>query len=52
MSGVIILKTENTSVNNIASQPRLSKGLISKYFDIFGKKGMFKRVNKKIQNYG
>jgi len=38
MSGVIIFKAENISVNNIASQLRLSKGLISKYFDILAKK--------------
>jgi predicted nucleotidyltransferase len=44
----IIFKTGSISVNNIANQLGLSKGLISKYFDILVKKGVLKRVNGKF----
>ena len=45
----IILKTGNISVNNIANQLRLSKGLASKYFDILAKIGILKKVNGKLR---
>jgi len=44
----IIFKTGNISVNNIAGQLRLSKGLVSKYFDILTRKNILKRVNGKF----
>lgn len=44
----IIFKTNSISVNNIATQLRLSKGLVSKYFDILVRKGIFKKVNGKF----
>ena len=45
----IIFKTGNISVNNIANQLRLSKGLVSKYFDILAKRGILKKVNGKLR---
>jgi len=45
----IIFKTGNISVNNIANQLRLSKGLVSKYFDILAKMSVLKRVNGKLR---
>lgn len=45
----ILFKTGNISVNNIANQLRLSKGLVSKYFDILAKMGILKRVNGKLR---
>ncbi len=44
----IIFKTDSISVNNIANQLRLSKGLISKYFAILARKGILKKVNGKF----
>ena len=44
----IIFKKGNISVNNIATQLRLSKGLISKYFDILIKKGVLKKISGKF----
>lgn len=44
----IIFKTESISVNNIAQQLRLSKGLVSKYFDILTKSNVLKRVKGKV----
>jgi len=44
----IILKTDNISVNNIASQQKLSKGLVSKYFDILLRKNILKKINGKF----
>jgi predicted nucleotidyltransferase len=45
----VVFKTGNISVNNIANQLRLSKGLVSKYFDILAKKGILKKVNGKLR---
>jgi predicted nucleotidyltransferase/predicted DNA-binding transcriptional regulator len=42
----IVFKTGNISVNNIANQLRLSKGLVSKYFDILTKMSILKRRAK------
>jgi len=47
--GVVVFKTGNISVNNIANQLRLSKGLVSKYFDILAKMGILKKVNGKLR---
>ncbi len=44
----IIFRIDNISVNNIANQLKLSKGLISKYFDILAKNGVLKKVNGKV----
>lgn len=44
----IIFKTKNISVNSIANQLRLSKGLISKYFDILAKESILRRANRKF----
>jgi predicted nucleotidyltransferase len=44
----IIFRKGNLNVNNIANQLRLSKGLLSKYFDILVRKGILKKVNKKF----
>ncbi len=44
----ILFKTNSISVNNIAIQLRLSKGLISKYFDILVRKEILKKVNGKF----
>ena len=45
----IAFKTNNIGVNNIANQLRLSKGLVSKYFDILAKMGILKKVNGKLR---
>ena len=45
----VVFKTGNISVNNIAHQLRLSKGLVSKYFDILAKKGVLKKINGKLR---
>ena len=45
----IVFKTDNVSVNNIANQLKLSKGLVSKYFDILAKRGILKKVNGKLR---
>lgn len=45
----IIFKTGNISVNNIANQLKLSKGLVSKYFDILAKASILKKVNGKLR---
>lgn len=44
----IIFKTEILSVNNIASKLKLSKGLVSKYFDILLKAGILKKIKVKF----
>jgi len=44
----ILFKTNSISVNNIAAQLGLSKGLISKYFDILARKEILKKVNGKF----
>jgi len=44
----IIFRTDNISVNSTASRLKLSKGLVSKYFDILFKKGILKRTNGKL----
>lgn len=44
----VIYKEGNISVNSIASQLRLSKGLLSKYLDILAKEGILKRANGKF----
>lgn len=43
----IIFKENNISVNSIASQLKLSKGLISKYFDILSREGIVKKTEGK-----
>jgi predicted nucleotidyltransferase len=45
----IVFKTDNISVNNIAKQTMLSKGLVSKYFNILAKKGILKKINGKLR---
>jgi len=45
---MVMFKTGTISVNNIANQLRLSKGLVSKYFDILAKMGILKKVNGKL----
>ena len=45
----IIFKTGNISVNNTANQLRLSKGLVSKYFDILAKMGILRKINGKLR---
>lgn len=40
----VIFRTDSVSVNNIASQLNLSKGLVSKYFQILLKQKILKRV--------
>lgn len=37
----------NISVNNIANQLKLSKGLVSKYFEILSKEGILKKTERK-----
>jgi predicted nucleotidyltransferase len=44
----VVYKKGNISVNNVASQLRLSKGLVSKYLDILAKEGILKRANGKF----
>lgn len=44
----IIFKEEDLSVNDVARKLKLSKALISKYFDILVKKGVLKRKNEKF----
>ena len=44
----IIFITEAVSVNNIAKQLRLSKGLISKYFEILVKNKILRRAKGKF----
>lgn len=44
----VIYKRDNISVNNIANQLKLSKGLVSKYFDILVKEGIAKKTNGKF----
>ncbi|MEW6416866.1 MAG: nucleotidyltransferase domain-containing protein [Nitrospirota bacterium] len=44
----VIYKRDNISVNNIANQLKLSKGLVSKYFDILVKEGIAKKSNGKF----
>lgn len=44
----VIFRTDSISVNNIASQLRLSKGLVSKYFQILLKQKILKREKGKL----
>lgn len=44
----VIYKKDNLSVNNIATQLKLSKGLVSKYLDILVRGGIAKRSNRKF----
>ena len=43
----IILNKNLLSVNTVASNLKLSKGLVSLYFDVLKKSGIVKKVNKK-----
>lgn len=44
---LIIFKESNISVSNIAGQLKLSKGLVSKYFDILAKEGILRKTDGK-----
>lgn len=44
----VIYKRDSISVNSIANQLKLSKGLVSKYFDILVKEGIAKKTNGKF----
>jgi predicted nucleotidyltransferase len=44
----VIFRTDSVSVNNIASQLKLSKGLISKYFQILLKEEILKKEKGKL----
>ena len=44
----VIFRTDSVSVNNIASQLGLSKGLVSKYFQILLKKQILKKEKGKL----
>jgi predicted nucleotidyltransferase len=44
----VIFRTDSVSVNNIASQLRLSKGLVSKYFQILLKQKILKKEKGKL----
>jgi len=44
----VIYKRDSISVNSIANQLKLSKGLVSMYFDILVKKGIAKKSSGKI----
>lgn len=44
----VIFRTDSISVNNIASQLRLSKGLVSKYFQILLKQKILKKEKGKL----
>jgi predicted nucleotidyltransferase len=44
----VIFRTESVSVNNIASQLRLSKGLVSKYFQILLRQKILKKEKGKL----
>lgn len=44
----IIFNSESISVNSIAYGNKLSKGLVSKYYDILMKKGILKKENGKL----
>jgi len=48
----VLYKKEHLSVNRIANELRLSKGLVSKFFDILTKEGIIKRKKNEflIQN--
>jgi len=43
----IIFKENNISVNSMANQLKLSKGLVSKYFEILSKEGILKKTEGK-----
>ncbi|MBU4501225.1 MAG: nucleotidyltransferase domain-containing protein [Nanoarchaeota archaeon] len=45
----VIYKTESLNVNKVASELKLSKGLVSKFFDILIKEGILKRTENKFQ---
>ena len=48
----VLFQTDQLSVNHIAGQLRLSKGLVSKYLDLLVKEGVAKRINGKfLVNY-
>jgi predicted nucleotidyltransferase len=44
----VVFRTEPVSVNNIASQLRLSKGLVSKYFQILLKQKILKKKKDRL----
>ena len=44
----VVFHTEQLSVNQVAAQLKLSKGLVSKYLDLLAKEGVAKRVNGKF----
>ncbi|MEW6536809.1 MAG: hypothetical protein AB1454_14460 [Candidatus Auribacterota bacterium] len=44
----VIFKTDLLSVNNIASSLGVSKGLVSKYFDILVKEGILRKTQGKF----
>lgn len=44
----VIYKTESLNVNKVASELKLSKGLVSKFFDILIKEGTLKRTGNKF----
>jgi len=44
----VIFRTDSVSVNNIASQLKLSKGLVSKYFQILLKEQILKKEKGKL----
>jgi len=43
----IIYRTDSIGVNTVANQLKLSKGLVSKYFDILAKAGVSRKVSGK-----
>lgn len=45
----ILYKTEQFGVNKIARELKLSKGLISKFFDILSKESVLKKINSKFR---
>ena len=44
----VIFKTNSISVNNTASRLKLSKGFVSKYFDVLVKNSIFKKTSGKF----
>jgi len=44
---LIIFKENSLSVNDVANQLKISKGLVSKYFDILAREGILKKTNGK-----
>lgn len=43
----MIFKENSLSVNDVAKQLKISKGLVSKYFDILAREGILKKTNGK-----